>query len=270
MAGDKCQVAGGRWKVAGSRDDGVFREELRAARQEEDRAAATCQRLRTKVATLEAQVKAGRGAGGLEPVPVQVGGEGSGGEGAPQATLPPPVAPLPPTLSPAGAEAAARLEGQLVAVLDELAERESGGRRLEAQVASLGGKLAAARHQLGLLYAEHGRRAESWAAERATLEAGREAVEQEAAAARARVEEYEAHLEALAGGEEEAGRRVAESARRVALLRANEAVLSRRYQVVEARHAEARGLVETLRTEVGRATTIPYHTIPFNASPYNT
>ena len=175
----------------------------------------------------------------------------------PQANVPPPVAPLPTTLSAAGAEAAARLESQLVAVLDELAERAAGGRRLEAQVAGLGGQLAAARHQLGLLYAEHGRRAEGWAAERAAAEAGREAVEQDAAAARARVEEYEAHLEALAGGEEAAGRRVAESARKVALLRANQAVLSRRYQVVEAGRAEARAMVDALRTEVGS-----YHTTP--------
>ena len=60
------------------------------------------------------------------------------------------AASLPPTISTSAAENVAVLENQLIHVLDELEARESSGRRLETEVATLGKKLAAAKHQVGL------------------------------------------------------------------------------------------------------------------------
>ena len=60
------------------------------------------------------------------------------------------AASLPPTISTSAAENVAVLENQLIHVLDELEARESSGRRLETEVATLGKKLAAAKHQVAL------------------------------------------------------------------------------------------------------------------------
>ena len=58
---------------------------------------------------------------------------------------------MPPTISSSAAENVAVVENQLIHVLDELEARESSGRRLEAEVATMGKKLAAAKHQVHLL-----------------------------------------------------------------------------------------------------------------------
>ena len=62
---------------------------------------------------------------------------------------------LPPTISSSATENVAVVENQLIHVLDELEARESSGRRLEAEVATMGKKLAAAKHQVGLPHLSH-------------------------------------------------------------------------------------------------------------------
>jgi chromosome segregation ATPase len=198
-----------------------LREQVRAARQEEERAAAAGSRLRARLATAEAELKAIRGGGGAP-------GYGGAPAPAPAVVLAAPT--LPTQLPSSAAETVARLETQLLQLLDERAVGEAAGRKREAEVAALGGKLGAARHQLGLLYAEHGRRAEEWRGERARLEGQVAEREDRLAGAAERQEEQEAQLASLEG-EGEAGRRQAETARRIALLRANEAVMGRRYKV---------------------------------------
>ena len=156
---------------------------------------------------------------------------------------------LPPTISSSTAENVAVVENQLVHVLDELEAREVSGRKMEVEVGVLGKKLAAAKHQMGLLYNDHLEKVKMWEEERGKLKAAAIDAEQRLAAAQTKVEEYEEHLDNLGKGGDMVQKKMAETARRVALLRANEALLSRKYKVLENQQMEARVDVEEMNKE---------------------
>ena len=121
-----------------------LREQVRLCRQEEERSVAASQRLRSRLASAEAELKAIKGGFMEQPA--------GGHQVAAQVAASPVVAStLPPTISSSAAENVAVVENQLIHVLDELEARESSGRRLEAEVATMGKKLAAAKHQVGFL-----------------------------------------------------------------------------------------------------------------------
>ena len=121
--------------------------------------------------------------------------------------------------------------------------------KVEVVVGVLGEKLAAAKHQAGLLYNDHLEKVKMWEEERGKLKAAAMEAEQRLAAAQAKVEEYEEHLDNLGKGGDLVQKKMAETARRVALLRANEALLSRKYKVLENQQVEARVDVEELHKE---------------------
>ena len=225
-------------RVEGS--NAQLREQVRLCRQEEERSVAASQRLRSRLASAEAELKAIKG-GFLEQPPAH--------QVAQVVASPVVAATLPPTISSSTSENVAVLENQLIHVLDELEARESSGRRLEAEVATLGKKLAAAKHQVGLLYTDHLEQVARWQEEKGKLQADTTEAEQRLAAAQAKVEEFEEHLKKLGGGEDVAKKKMAETARRVALLRANEAILSRRYKVLETQKEEAVASLEELHKE---------------------
>ena len=86
---------------------------------------------------------------------------------APQMVASPVVATtLPPTISSFSSENLAVVENQLVHLLDQLEAREANGRKMEVEVGVLGKKLAAAKHQMGLLYNDHLEKAKMWEEER--------------------------------------------------------------------------------------------------------
>ena len=155
---------------------------------------------------------------------------------APQMVASPVVATtLPPTISSSTAENVAVVENQLVHVLDELEAREVSGRKMEVEVGVLGKKLAAAKHQMGLLYNDHLEKVKMWEEERGKLEAAAMEAEQRLAAAQAKVEECEEYLDNIGKGGDLVQKKMAETAGRVALLRANEALLNSTYKQMEAR-----------------------------------
>ena len=78
---------------------------------------------------------------------------------------------LPQTISSSTAENVVVVENQLVHVLDQLETREANGRKMEVEVGVLGKKLAAAKHQMGLLYNDHLKKVIVWEEERGKLEA---------------------------------------------------------------------------------------------------
>ena len=121
--------------------------------------------------------------------------------------------------------------------------------KMEVEVGVLGKELDAAKHQAGLLYNDHLEKVKMWEEERGKLEAAAMEAEQRLAAAQAKVEEYEEHLDNLGKGGDLVQKKMAETARRVALLRANEALLSRKYKVLENQQMEARANVEELNKE---------------------
>ena len=100
-----------------------------------------------------------------------------------------------------------------------------------------------------MLYTDHLERVASWKEEKERLNAKVSDAEQKLAAAEAKVEEIENHLEKLGGGDDIAAKKMAETARRVALLRANEAILSRKYKVLETQHRDEVASLEELHKE---------------------
>ena len=100
-----------------------------------------------------------------------------------------------------------------------------------------------------MLYTDHLERVASWKEEKERLNAKVSDAEQRLAAAEAKVEEIEDHLEKLGGGDDIAAKKMAETARRVALLRANEAILSRKYKVLETQHRDEVARLEELHKE---------------------
>ena len=237
-----------------------LREQVRLCRQEEERSSAASQRLRSRLAAAEAELKAIKG-GFMEQPPTQVDKAPclstvfiswirKYAQVVPQMVASHVVATtLPPTISSSTAENVAVVENQLVHVLDELEAREANGRKMEVEVGVLGKKLAAAKHQMGLLYNDHLEKVTMWEEERGKLKAAAMEAEQRQAAAQAKVEEYEEHLDNLGKGGDMVQKKMAETARRVALLRANEALLSRKYKVLENQQMEARANVEELNKE---------------------
>ena len=73
---------------------------------------------------------------------------------------------LPPTISSSTAENVAVVEKQLVHLLDELEARVANGMKMEVEVGVLVKKLAAAKHQMGLLYHDHLEKVKMWEEER--------------------------------------------------------------------------------------------------------
>ena len=122
-------------------------------------------------------------------------------------------------------------------MLDELEALEANGMKMEVEVGVLGKELDAAKHQAGLLYNDHLEKVKMWEEERGKLEAAAMEAEQRLAAAQAKVEECEEYLDNIGKGGDLVQKKMAETAGRVALLRANEALLNRKYknQQMEAR-----------------------------------
>ena len=107
--------------------------------------------------------------------------------------------------------------------------------KMEVEVGVLGKELDAAKHQAGLLYNDHLEKVKMWEEERGKLEAAAMEAEQRLAAAQAKVEECEEYLDNIGKGGDLVQKKMAETAGRVALLRANEALLNSTYKQMEAR-----------------------------------
>ena len=76
----------------------------------------------------------------------------------------------------------------------------------------LGEKLAAAKHQMGLLYNDHLEKVKMWEEERGKLEAAAMEAEQRLAAAQDKVEVYKEYLDNLGKGVDMVQKKMAETA----------------------------------------------------------
>jgi hypothetical protein len=85
--------------------------------------------------------------------------------------------------------------------LDQLQQKELVGKRLQEDLGKLSCKFGVVRHQMGLLYEDFAREREEWRGERDRLEEERGRLEEAAESGRAKVEEYESHLQAITAGE---------------------------------------------------------------------
>ena len=214
--------------------DGVnshLREQLRKMRLEADKTSGQNQKLRLKLQQAEAEMKAFKEGNSLNQS-INLGQSQSFAQIQPVVSMAPPVA-LPAQISTSSKEIIQKLEGQLIQVLDELDLKSSKCKTQERDIETYNKKLNINKHQLGLLYEEHNKGMEMLKQEKSKLEAQVEDLKQSLAAADAKNIEYEDQLAGFSLGPDGLSRKYAETSRKIAVLKSNEAMITRKYRVVE-------------------------------------
>jgi centrosomal protein CEP290 len=115
--------------------------------------------------------------------------------------------------------------------LNQLDAKEESCKILKEDLESQQNKLSVIRHQMGLLYEQfYQERKDKSTASDELVEANKQ-LEENLEAHRAKIEEYESHVDAFNNGEME--QKFADTTRKMVILRSNEALMIRRYRAVE-------------------------------------
>ncbi len=202
-----------------------LREQIRKARLDEDKLLGQLTRARAKASSLEkelSELKDNQSVSLMQNQPPQPG------DGL-KLTLPTMASPM--GLSSTSADIVAKTNMQLMQVLNQLEAKEQHCSSLKEELENQHNKLSVVRHQMGLIYEQfyQERQEKSKALNNAQekLSAKEEILE----GLKAKVLVYEDHLEALKNGETEA--KFADTTRKMAILRSNEALLVRKFHVLE-------------------------------------
>ena len=225
-----------------------LREQLRRMRLDEDKSSLVIQRLRAKTQQLEAElnsIKKGNLLVNSNPVTVVTASAtataaASAAGTAAAAVQNPHLVPQVTTEISAGAqESIAKLNSQLIHTLDELDRKTKSGRTMKAELERFYQDFETNKHQIGILYEEYFDQMSRWRDEKQEMENKLARVEEVRDSYSAKVIEYEAILANMdkSGDRDEdqarAAAKLADVARKIALLKSNEAVLTRRYKAVE-------------------------------------
>ena len=124
-------------------------------------------------------------------------------------------------------ESIAKLNTQLLHVLDQNHEYEIKNQKLSREIEELHRNVGVNRHQLGLVYEEYENRQKEWLDEKTKIEKAKLEMEEVSESYRIKYEEIESHLKSL-----DDEKKIAETARRIAILKSNEAILIRRFNAV--------------------------------------
>ena len=199
-----------------------LREQLRRLRLEEDKVSGQNQRLRLKLQQMETELKViKQGNVFVQNQPQEI------------AIAAPSVTAMPPQISASANETVNSLEMQLIHVLDELDLKDTQCKTQEKSIENLNKKFNINKHQLGLLYEEHSEVLKERDEQKKDLDGKISELEQNYEGTRAKVEEYESHLASMSSGVDAGMKKVADTARRIAILKSNEAILTRKYRVME-------------------------------------
>ena len=137
-----------------------------------------------------------------------------------------------------GKETVRKLETQLMQVLDELTAKDSICKKLETELEKFGKMSNTSKHKLGILYSEQHSNENTLIEENSKLKKSLQEHEVNLEAASTKVTELEKFIENE--GDDEA--KLVEMARKVALVKANESTLIRRFKISEENnHALASG-----------------------------
>ncbi|XP_059401831.1 centrosomal protein of 290 kDa isoform X2 [Carassius carassius] len=186
-----------------------LRQEMKAAREE---AASTLNQLtkaNEKIARLESE---------LEAVSKSTG-----------TSIPYKSLALPEEMTPTNAEVISTLNEYMVQLLQEIKNKEDSIEQLSLALEDFKRKYAVIRHQQGLLYKEYQSERESWQKESDSFAELKSKLEEQREVDTVKIKEYNHWLEALEKGPNEIRRELAETARKMTVLRVNERCLTRRY-----------------------------------------
>ena len=206
-----------------------LRDQARKLRIEADKLSSQNQKLKFKLQQSEAEMKAVK-----EGNPFNQSLNLSQSQVFTQPINPVTAAPtLPSQISSSSKELIQKLENQLVQVLDELELKDNKCRSQERDIEQLNKKFNINKHQLGLLYEEHHKSNGDFKTEKEKLENDLEELQQKLDGANAKIVEYEDNLQTFSRGNEPMYQKFAENTRKIAILKANEAILTRKYRVIE-------------------------------------
>ncbi|XP_016312183.1 centrosomal protein of 290 kDa isoform X6 [Sinocyclocheilus anshuiensis] len=136
---------------------------------------------------------------------------------------------LPEEMTPTSAEVINALNEYTIQLLHELKNKEDSIEQLSSALEDYKRKFAVIRHQQGLLYKEYQSERESWQKERDSFAELKSKLEEQKEVDAVKVKEYNHWLEALEKDPSETRRELAETARKMTVLRVNEKCLTRRY-----------------------------------------
>ena len=220
-----------------------LREELRKTRLNEDKANVQVQRLKSKIQQQDMElnaIKHGNLAGNSQSHQTMV-------SPGPQA---PTVAQVTTQISVGAAENLAKLNSQLIHVLDEMDCKTKVCTLLAADLDKIHQEYEMCKHQLGLLYDEHFDAESRWNEEKQENNSKIQSLEEVRDAYAAKITEYENHLNLLDSDNDSIKNKISETARKIGLLRSNEAVMTRRYKAVENQEKLLRSENSRLKSEL--------------------
>ncbi|CAM4734524.1 unnamed protein product [Leuciscus chuanchicus] len=186
-----------------------LRQELKAAREEAANTLYQLTKANEKVAHLESEVESM---------------SKSTGTSIPYKTLA-----LPEEMTPTSVEVINALNEYIVQLLQEIKNKEDSIEQLGSALEEYKRKFAVMRHQQGLLYKEHQSERESWQKEMDFFAELKSKLEEQREVDVVKIKEYNHWLEALEKDPNEIRQELAETARKMMVLRVNEKCLTRRY-----------------------------------------
>ncbi|XP_050955233.1 centrosomal protein of 290 kDa isoform X6 [Labeo rohita] len=136
---------------------------------------------------------------------------------------------LPEEIPPTSAEAINALNEYMIQLLQEIKNKGDSIEQLSSALEEYKRKFAVIRHQQGLLYKEYQSERESWQKDRDSFAELKSKLEEQREVDAVKVKEYNHWLEALEKDPREIRHQLAETARKMMVLRVNEKCLTRRY-----------------------------------------
>ena len=245
-------------KLDGANEE--LRDQLRKSKLEEERSISALQRAQNKISSLQTELNSFKEEGSAQDA-------GPGAIMQPNPSIHPPshtmaqsLSPVPPhsgsIITASSGEHMAKINSQLIQVIDQLQEKETECKDVKSQLENEQRQFAVIRHQMGLLYDDFTKEKQQWKELEQDLKKALSASNENLDGARAKIKEYEANLDIILkrerreNTEKDVEQCLADTTRKIAALRSNEALMVRRYKAIEDSELSTRKECAKLREEV--------------------